>query len=217
MSSTSNSPNLGLVPSFLALGVSLLTFSISAQEIDLDSRIQSATESLAELDSKAKTCLDNLEQGVSDQAVASCEEFLQSVDGDLLAGYLSHCEELKSWREEFVTSEVSDAGDAETNLALLRGIELNCGEGALQKRTEHVVTAFNLLQGGSAQSQASTAVNRRVSELEFQQSLNAQRRLLQNSVQQLNQRTRIQTNRQWDDLQEELIRQQINKPPFPNN
>lgn len=217
----SNSTNrASLLRSF---GISLLlvnlitTTEVVAQEPTLDSRIQAASDSLTVLDNKAKTCLDQLEQGVTEQAVASCDDFLQSVDGELLAGYLSHCEELKSWREEFVTDVANNAEDAETNLELLRGIELACGEGALQKRTEYVVSAFTLLQQGSAQNQASSTINRRVSELEMQQTLNAERRLLQNSLLQQRQRTRQQTDRQWDDLQEELIRQQINQPPFPNN
>ncbi len=210
-----DAPGLVLA-SFLVTG-SLFSSLSSAQEPTLDSRIQSATEALASLDQQAKTCLDQLELGDTDQAVSSCDSFLQSIDGSLLADYLAHCDVLKSWREDFVTGEIASTENAEENLELMRGIELACGEGALQKRTEFVVSAFNLLQGNPSQSQATSAVNRRIAELEFEQTLNAERRLLQDGILQQRQRTNSLIERQWDDQQEELIRQEINRPPFPGN
>ena len=166
---------------------------------------------------RAKACLDNLEQENTDQAVNSCEEFLQSVDGELLADYLANCEALKSWREKFVTDELERSEDAEEYVNLLSGIELSCGENALQRRTESVVIVFNILQGNSSQSQGTSLLNRRIAEFEFEQTANAERRLLQNSIRRQQQRSLLLSDQQLDDVQEELIRQQINRPPFPNN
>ncbi len=208
--------------SFLAhilvfLALAQIATTTTAQEPTLESRIQSASDSLTLLDARAKACLDNLEQENTDQAVNSCEEFLQSVDGELLADYLANCEALKSWREKFVTDELERSEDAEEYVNLLSGIELSCGENALQRRTESVVIVFNILQGNSSQSQGTSLLNRRIAEFEFEQTANAERRLLQNSIRRQQQRSLLQSDQQWDDVQEELIRQQINRPPFPNN
>lgn len=209
------------IPAHAILGslmaISLISATASAQETTLDSRIQFASEALATLDEQARICLNHFEQGATEQAVSSCNSFLRSVDGSLLADYLAHCDALKAWREDFVTGEITSAGDAETNLELMRGIELVCGEDALQKRTEHVVSAFNLLQGNPSQSQATSTINRRIAELEFEQTMNAERRLLQNGILQQRQHTNSLIEQQWDEQQEELIRQQINRPPFPGN
>ena len=80
-----------------------------------------------------------------------------------------------------------------------------------------MVIVFNILQGNSSQSQGTSLLNRRIAEFEFEQTANAERRLLQNSIRRQQQRSLLQSDQQWDDVQEELIRQQINRPPFPNN
>ena len=188
--------------SFLAhilvfLALALIATTTTAQEPTLESRIQSASDSLTLLDARAKACLDNLEQENTD--------------------YLANCEALKSWREKFVTDELERSEDAEEYVNLLSGIELSCGENALQRRTESVVIVFNILQGNSSQSQGTSLLNRRIAEFEFEQTANAERRLLQNSIRRQQQRSLLQSDQQWDDVQEELIRQQINRPPFPNN
>ena len=55
----------------------------------------------------------------------------------------------------------------EKELELLVGIEFACGQGALQKRTESVSSAFSLLQDGQIEVQRATAaLTRRLSELE---------------------------------------------------
>lgn len=203
----------------IALVVFLLTSSVLAQEDSLQFRIDSASTALSELDDKAQSCLDSVEQENREQAVSACDEFLQAVDGSLLANYISHCEVLKDWRENFITSANANANaaDAELNVRLLSGIEFTCGEDALQKRTEYVFRAFNLLQGASSQSQIVSTIDRRFSEFEQEQLRRSQEQLLRNGLDQQRQRRSLDTSQQWDDLQEELIRQQINRPPFPGN
>ena len=206
---------------FLSIGA-LLFFpspfsSLLAQDISLESRIQSANDALAELDGQAQSCLQLFDQGETDAAVNRCGIFMQSLDGSLLADYLENCAVLKTWREEFVTGNKPNDEDAETNLQLLSGIELACGENALQKRTEYVVGAFTLLQGEQSQNHSAALVNRRVTEFEQEQAINSERRRLQNSVFEQQQRRRAATNQQWNNLENELLRQQINRPPFPGN
>lgn len=202
-----------------ALGLSLVLNSFcSAQQVDLQIRIDAASNSLEQLDTQAGTCLSALNQGTEDIAQQSCSEFLASIDGELLAGYLEHCQSLKSWRDEFVAATVgSDAAarDSEENLQLLVGIEYSCGEGALQKRTEFVTSAFSLLQDRQMQNQGANALlSRRLTELQMESTLNNERRLLQNSVLRQGSRRELETERQMNDLEKELIRQQINKPDF---
>lgn len=211
-----------LILSIGALLLSPLSFSpLLAQEISLESRIQSANESLATLDNQARACLNIFEQGDSNTTAYRCDDFIQSVDGTLLENYLTHCEALKTWREEFVTSESTNsnfsADDAVTNLRLLSGIELVCGENALQKRTEYVFSAFSLLQGEQSQNRSSTLGNRYLKEFEQEQLLNTERRRLQSSVLEQQQRRRLETNQQLRDLENELLRQQIIRRPLPGN
>ena len=95
-------------------------------------------------------------------------------------------------------------------LQLLVGVEFACGEGALQKRTQFVVSAFSLLQDDQIQSQrANAALTRRLAEINFEATLNNERRLLQNAVLQQRARRELETQRQINDLENELIRQQI--------
>ena len=211
-----------LILSIGALLLSPVSFSpLLAQEVSLESRIQSANESLTALDSQARACLNMFEQGDTNAATNRCDAFMQSVDGILLESYLTHCETLKTWREEFITSENTNsnfsADDAVTNLRLLIGIELTCGENALQKRTKYVFSAFSLLQREQSQNRSSTLGNRHLNEFEQEQLLNAERRRLQNSVLEQQQRRRSETNQQLRNLENELLRQQINQRPFPGN
>lgn len=217
----SNSMNKLCQGNLISLGsiiaLVLISMNISAQDVTLESRIQSAIESLSTLDKQAKSCLDLLEQEVTEQAPNSCNLFIQHIDGALLASYLANCEVLKGWREEFVTREVNIPENIKANLELMRGVEFACGEGALQKRTEFVVITFNSLQGRNAASKTTIAVDRRMTELEFEQTINAERRLLQNGMLEQRQHTNLQIERQWDEQREELIRQQISRPRFPSN
>ena len=150
-----------------------------------------------------------------------CNYFLASLDGEVLANYLSNCSELKSWRDDYIAASQSNSANSSddndttseedaTNLQLLISIEFNCGENALQKRTQYVVDTFTLLQDGQIRNQrADSAMRRRLTELEFNSVLNQERSALRNSVQQQQSTRSQETQRQFDNLQNELIRQQI--------
>jgi len=186
---------------------------VFAQDTSLELQVEQASVALVELDNKAQACLTGLNSATELEAKQSCDEFLQAIDGELLAGYLVHCDALKEWREEFVSDsrevEVSAEESAEM-LQLLVGVEFACGEDALQKRTQFVINAFSLLQDSKIQYQrADTALTRRLAEMEFETTLNNERRLLQNSILQQRARRELETQRQINDLENELIRQQI--------
>ena len=73
-----------------------------------------------------------------------------------------------------------------------------------------MVDTFTLLQDGQIRNQrADSAMRRRLTELEFNSVLNQERSALRNSVQQQQSTRSQETQRQFDNLQNELIRQQI--------
>ena len=194
--------------------------TLVAQEPSLDSSVEAAAAALTELDSKAQSCLNSLDQDTASEAQQRCDEFLQAVDGELLATYLTHCDTLKNWRDESVTETAGNDQNDTNSLELLVGIEFACGENALQKRTQFVVDTFALLQEDQIQERrANAAMSRRLAELEFQSISNQQRRLLQDSIQQQQLRSQLETQQQWNDVENELIRQQIRNPSaaFPRN
>ena len=95
-------------------------------------------------------------------------------------------------------------------LQLLVGVEFACGEDALQKRTQFVINTFSLLQDNKIQYQrADATLTRRLAEMEFDATLNNERCLLQNSILQQRARMEFETQRQINDLGNELIRQRI--------
>ncbi len=194
--------------------------TLIAQVSSLDSSVEAAAAALTELDSKAQSCLNSLDQAATSEAQQRCDEFLQAIDGELLATYLTHCDALKNWRDEFVAEAVGNDQNNTNSLELLVGIEFACGENALQKRTQFVVDTFALLQGGQIQERrASAALSRRLAELNFQSITNQQRRLLQDAIQQQQLRSQLETQLQWNEVENELIRQQIRNPSaaFPRN
>lgn len=203
-----------LINRYTLLAATLLfQLSARAQTDDFPARIEQSTALLQQLDSKAGACLTAFEAN-EEVAGLRCREFLAAVDGELLASYVSNCQLLKEWRDEFVNDALSNPANLENsaeNLQLMVGIEYTCGEGAMQKRTTYVSSAFTLLTGGqSSNSQVSAEINQRLAELKFDQTLNNERRLLQNAINQ-QQSIRLQeTQEQFNNLENELIRQQIN-------
>lgn len=195
--------------------------STFAQEISLQERLDASATALKTLDSSAQSCQSGLNSSATSEAKQTCDDFLAAIDGELLANYLSNCSELKSWRDDYVTATQAGSANSSTDnettseedamfLRLLIGIEFNCGENALQKRTQFVVDTFALLQDGQIRNQrAGSTVRQRLTELEFNSVSNQERRALRNSVQQQQSTRSQETQRQFDNLQNELIRQKI--------
>jgi len=138
----------------------------------------------------------------------------------MLASYIDHCAALKNWRDEFVS--VAGAADIDLEedssmLQLMIGVEFNCGEGALRKRTQFVFGAFIQLE---EQTQlidpvrshlVDTDFARRLAEQKFEAANAQYRRQLLDTYQEQNRRIELETRRLSNRLENELIRQQINR------
>ena len=186
----------------------------AAQEpVDYQAHIDAAAIQLQTLDSKAAACLAAFEEESRESATARCQEFLGAIDGAELADYVARCEVLKAWRENFVlAAQQSDADNrgSAADLSLMVGIEFTCGEDALQKRTQFVTTAFNMLYGNrNSAQQANSEIARRLAELQFETTLSNERRLLQDAIRRQQSDRLLQNERQFDALEKEIIRQQI--------
>lgn len=141
-----------------------------------------------------------------------------------MANYLEQCRTLKNWRDEYVNQSVaadlnSDAVNNEEMLRRLVSIEFTCGENTLRSRTEFVFSAFNRLRGGSAATAIganTTLISRQISNSRFNALENGERRRLQNALQNQQNRSLRESERQFNDLENELIRQQIQNSNLPN-
>lgn len=207
----------------LALVCSAPSSFSSAQEIDFQKSIDSTSEALIVLDVKASDCLAALDSDESSQAV--CDDFIKAIDGDLMANYLAQCRALKNWRDEYVDQTVASDLDSttENNEEMLRrlvSIEFTCGENTMRSRTQFVFTAFNRLRSSSAASGVSgastTTISRQLSEGRFNALENGERQRLQNALQNQQNRSLRESERQFNDLENELIRQQIQNSNLPN-
>lgn len=202
--------------------LSLLLFSglllcppASAQNTDLQAHINQALSALEQLDNLAGTCLIALDDAASATSQQACSSFMDAVDGNLLSQYLDDCKLLKAWRDEYIAQAINTIEDNSNNTELLRnlvGTDYACGADALQQRTQFVTTAFSRLQTTERPNSLSQSeLNRRLAESKFDATLNEERRLLQNSVQLQQQRRQQETTRQMHQLENELIRQQIDR------
>lgn len=185
----------------------------------LQTRIESTNAALIELDQKASSCLSSFGMNLGEAAALLCDEFMRAVDGELMAGYIEDCKALKAWRDTFIESRSSleqtnpDSSDAQQLLDQMIAVEYNCGDNALQNRTENVVAAFDTLNEGSLLNQTvGQSLNRKMAELEFQSRLDSQGQALQNAIQRQGQLSNQATQQQIRRLENELIRQQINQP-----
>ena len=61
------------------------------------------------------------------------------------------------------------------------------------------------------------SISRRISELQFINAQNKERRFLRESVLLQNQRQHSESDNRRNELERELIRQQINSKPYPKN
>lgn len=207
---SSRTPPAGLFA--LLLLAALLNPSASAQDELLLEHVSNAVSVLQQLDELAGTCLSSLQEDAAG-ADSPCTQFLAAIDGELLAQYLANCAALNSWKDQYVAASFGTNPIEPTNgiaLQLLVGTDYACGENALQLRTEFVTSAFARLQGGTALTQEHAMLERRLRELEFDATLTAERRLLQNSVLQQQLQRQRATERQMRQLDHELIRQQRN-------
>lgn len=211
-----------LVPTRISLLALALVYSAAswAQISDVQESIDSTSEALIELDTKASDCLAALDSDENSQAL--CDDFIDAIDGELMANYLEQCRTLKSWRDEYVDQSVTADldSDTENNTEMLRrlvSIEFTCGENTLRNRTQFVFRAFDRLRSEPGSNGTNAAlINRQLSEGRFNALENAERQRLQNALQNQRNRSLRQSERQFNDLENELIRQQIQNLNLPN-
>ena len=182
----------------------------SAQELTPAERIGAAESILQAVDEQARVCIERLAESANAVQPEECASFLASIDGDMLAGYLEHCAELKQWRDAYVENPPPAGPDSERDRQRLVGVERVCGEDALRQRTEFVAVAFDELNERLSRRASGLSLQRRISELEFRSTLGGWQNEL--DVTNSNRRVRGETLQQFDQLEEELIRQQINRP-----
>ena len=203
-----------VLPAVASLGCVVMALLWSgfatAQEMTVEERIGAAESILQSVDEQARVCIERLTESANAVQSEECASFLASIDGDVLAGYLEHCAELKQWRDNYVDNPPPAGPDSERDRQRLVGVERVCSEDALRQRTEFVVLAFEELNERAARRAGGISLQRRISEFEFNSTFGGWRNEL--DVTNSNRRVRGETLQQFDQLEEELIRQQINRP-----
>jgi len=142
---------------------------------------------------------------------------MTSIDGQSTTDLISHCDVIRSWREDYVENSTSSNETAVTNLQRMRDVEFFCGEGFLEKRTTNVFTAFESLKDKRNQEFSNLSISRRISELQFINAQNKERRFLKESMLLQKQRQQSENDSRRNEIERELIRQQINSPTYPQN
>ena len=139
----------------------------------------------------------------------NCTKFLRLLAGESLGDYLSHCQELKTWRDDFVATAANNIESKRntTQLQRLIDVEYNCGNGALLKRSKSLVTALALVRSSQNQNplQAQQSVRQRRYD---EQSKPLDNTLLEAHMRQ-QQRLYNETQQLWNQLEFEILRQQI--------
>ena len=186
-----------------------------AQEISLENRFDLIKTTLSTLDTSAEECIDQLNSRAKNES--KCVDFMAHIDGQTTTDLISNCNLARSWREDYVESLISTNESAETNLQRMRDIEFFCGENFLQKRTTYVSAAFDLLNDKQSQAFSNLSISRRISELQFINVQDKERRSLRESMMLQNQKQQSENDNRRNELQRELIRQQINSVPYPQN
>lgn len=205
-----------LLPLTAVLAMMVLPVAVfSAEAVSVESRIENVRETFSVLDTRAAACLAAREDNAS-AGPDACANFLSAIDGPLVATYLSDCGSLKQWRDEFIdtpTPADSSRRETERNLQRLRDIEFYCGEDALSRRTDNVQSAFNSIRQEQLNQQypgAGSALNR----LQFERALLELRRQSETSQNSEQRRLNAETERLWNELELELIRQRIDSRLF---
>ena len=156
---------------YVCIIIITLSFSpLKAQEIKFETRVELVKNILNELDTSAANCLKQLEDSRSDNQ-SQCVDFMTDIDGQTTADLISHCDVLKTWRNQYVKDPTSSNETTVTNLKRMKDIEFFCGENFLQKRANNVVDAFELLTEKLSQDFSSQSTNRRFSELQLRENL----------------------------------------------
>ena len=121
------------------------------------------------------------------------------IDGQTTTDLISNCNAVRSWCEDYVENSITSNASAETNLQRMRDVEFFCGENFLQKRTTYVSAAFELLTDKQNQAFANLSISRRISELQFINAQDKERRSLRESMLLQNQRQQSENDNRRND------------------
>ncbi len=198
-----------LAAAILASLAALLPLTGLAQtgEQQLQDNLRRARNAAQQLEVLANDCLD---ENAGNEA---CSAFRKALDGELLEVYLDNCTAAKSWREEFVVKQAQDSAatpvQSEVFLGYLVDIEFLCGDNALARNAASVTPAYRLTNTGPAgSSPMARSLQYQLDSVRQNALLGQQRRILSEGLSTQNERSRTDTQRQFDRLELELIRQQ---------
>jgi hypothetical protein len=186
---------IGLTASLLS--ASSVCFAQIGAYPSINNRITHAKQVLAELDDKALTCMSSFNLNLGEAAALLCDEFMRAIDGELLASYLEDCSAANTWRDALVAQNLEANTALQTGAArgLKLAIETYCDKGVKGTLLNQAVTqSFEL----------------RLSELEQQIFIDRERRALQRAIETQRLQREQATQNQFRDIENELIRQQIN-------
>ena len=181
-----------------------------AAEDSIQAQLDAARSIMQQLDELAAACVNPNQQATATPETP-CLNFSNALNGEMLASYISHCRSIKTWRDEFVSSQSANQTntDTDTSLSLMIDSEFLCGDDALTKRTDYIGIAYQQINGTNRSDPANVAAtNTELQALRQQMLISRERQRLMNSFQQQQQRQRLETQRQFDRQELELIRQQ---------
>jgi hypothetical protein len=170
-----------------------------------------------ELDALASTCLASFNLNLGEAAALLCDEFIRAVDGEPVATLLALCAELESQGTGQTapsgpaspTAEALSALTARTAQQLTSLTSRYCARDGLAQHTEFVVPAFDTLRRGSALNQTlDQPLETRLRELEYRLIESGERDRLRQALRESQLQRQQATERQMQQLENELIRQQ---------
>ncbi|MBL4819399.1 MAG: hypothetical protein JKY98_00200 [Gammaproteobacteria bacterium] len=192
-----------------------ILINTNAAELSLHDHLELARDALATLDSLADACLKTDPVTLE----SPCARFSEALNGEILNQYLTNCRAAKTWREQFVASQVENPLlnvpiDADENLSSMINIEFLCGEDALLKRAGSVAIAYGqTLQSSGLSSSSVGSLNRQLNEMRQHELITRERNRLFENMQQQQLQQKQETQRQFQNLELEIIRQE-NSPRY---
>lgn len=201
----------------ILLGIAVLALPIftvaqqsqlSADTLDrIDQELAAAKQLVSDLDSEAESCMSSEADSVE------CQNFSTLINGDFLPEYLGLCHSLQDWRALLAEETAADGVNPQQGpeiLQRLMDVEFNCGEEALTRRTQYVLVAWNKIRSPNYRSDplATTLPNQYEAEaLNF-----SLRNSLIDGYDNQRERLKLETQRLWQQLELENLRQQSRRP-----
>jgi hypothetical protein len=190
------------------------TLYAAAAEVAPEELLPVVQDVLEQLDRLAKSCLESDSPRSASDISNPCEDFFSAIDGDVLLHYLNSCRSLEAWRGEFARryqEENRNTIESPDSLRILVQIEYFCATDALTQRTQFVSQAYQelrLLQSANSLN-ARQSWDERQKEIQQHYLMERERARLLDSRDTVQQRQQVETQRQFEQLQLELLRQDI--------